>query len=287
LAEVFTMRFPVAFGWLVLGACVPALACGTSNSGGAGGGGGAGGTSGSADSGGGDVSKGVQPGEGGVAAQDLNPYGVAYPKDNIGTSARMGSSAGNQIQNFCFVGYVNAAPGTPTSDTAAPTTICLADYYDPLNKKYKLLHISVAAEWCNPCNEETDSIAGDSDAGPPVAKTLASQGVVLLQALTEGYTVGTAAVLGDLKTWISNKGIDYNIVLDPELANLGVFVTEAAIPWNSDIDVRTMELLDQGVGYDGMIESDIEGQLTWVENNAPSYACPSGEKLSGKSCVAE
>jgi hypothetical protein len=211
---------------------------------------------------------GVMQGDGGGGGGDLNPYGVPYPTNNIGTVARAGSAAGNQIQNFKFLGYANATPGSPTADTGQTVAIALSDFYDPLNKKYRLLHISVAAEWCNPCNEET------SQQLVPGAKKLAGEEVVLVQALTEGYTVGTAAVTNDLKTWIANKGIDYNIVLDPELQNLGVFVTEAAIPWNADIDVRTMELLDQGVGYDGMTETDIEGQLQWVKTHPPSYPLP-------------
>jgi hypothetical protein len=281
------MRIPAAFAFASL--LLSALACsggtvpaGNGGTAGSGSGGAAGsGSGGAAGSGsGGTAGGGIQRGDSGTNSQDLNPYGVAYPTNNQGTKARSVGIAGNQIPNYKFLGYANSKQGMPTSDTGALTSISLADFYDPLNKTYKLLHISVAAEWCTPCNDETDEVTGE-------AAALAADGVVLIQALTEGYTVGTAAVTGDLKTWIANKGIDYNMVLDPEATNLGVFFSEAAIPWNADIDVRTMELLDDGVGYDGDEMGDIQLQLTWVENNPPSYACPTGEKLSGKSCVAE
>ncbi len=285
------MRIPVAFGWLLLVGAIPALACSSSpgGAGGSGGSGGSGGTSGSGGtagsggsggSGGTAGNRGIMGGDGGPVTEDLNPYGVSYPTNNQGTVARKGTIAGNQIGNFSFLGYTNATQGSATVDSTAPVSISLSKFYDPLNKTYKLLHISVAAEWCDPCNEETDEVVKD-------AKTLGGEGVVLVQLLTEGYTMGTGAVTNDLKTWISNKGIDYNMALDPEGLNLGAFFTEAAIPWNADIDVRTMELLDSGVGYDGNEEATINTWVQWVEHNPPSYACPEGEMLQGDSCIAK
>jgi hypothetical protein len=266
---------------LLLAGVVPAIACSGSPGSAGGGASGAGGGGGSGADGGRPKDSGARDVEkDAVANEDANPYGVPYPTDDIGTMAREESIRGQRIQNFKFLGYANPKQGSPTIDTGPLVTIALSDFYDPLNKKYKLLHISGDSMWCNPSNEETDMVV-------PAAAALAEKGIVILQALSEGYTVGTGAVPMDLMSWVQNKGIDYNLVLDPELANLGVFVTEAVIPWNADIDVRTMEILDEGVGYDGMTVMDEEGELAWVESHPPSYACPAGEKLSGNSCVAD
>jgi hypothetical protein len=185
------------------------------------------------------------------------------------------------IPNSTFLGYANATPGAPTVDKGAATEISLADFYDPANKKYKVLHINVAAVWCNPCNEETDALTAKGTAGG-----LAKKGGALLSALSEGSTMGTGATLQDLTAWIKTKDIDYNMVVDPEAMNLGFIFNQGAIPFNADIDVRTMELLDAQTGYDGMIAEDIDAQIAWVESHPPSYGCPSGYALSKNSCVA-
>jgi hypothetical protein len=219
-----------------------------------------------------------------------NPYGVPYPTANLGTQARSGTTPGNVIQNFTFLGYANPTPGTLTDDKGSPTQISLADFYDPANKKYKVLHINASAMWCGPCNQETDAITKLG-----VVAGLAKDGAAILSALTEGNVRGTGSTLADLKTWIGinrtsiqgGPGIDYDMVLDPEAFNLSVFFNADAVPFNLDIDVRTMEILDKGVGYDGMTPTDIENEITWVENNPPSYGCPIGYKLTKLRCVAD
>jgi hypothetical protein len=210
-----------------------------------------------------------------------NPYGVPYPTANLGVTGRNGSSTpGNVIQNFTFLGYANPTPGTPTTDKGTVTQISLADFYDPANKKYKVLHISVAATWCKYCNQEAQAVTASG-----VVAGLAKDDAVILSALTEGETQGTGATLSDLQAWIRTWTVDYDMVLDPEGMNLGIFFPESALPFNADIDVRTMEILDGAVGYDGMTAKDIESQVTWVENNPPSYGCPTGYKLKKYSCV--
>jgi hypothetical protein len=226
-------------------------------------------------------SQGVMAVDSGSSAP-TNPYGVPYPTGNSGVRARVGSTPGEVIGNFTFLGYATATMGTPVTDKGAPTQISLSDFYDPANKKYKVLHIAVAARWCTYCNQEAEALTV-SGALTEVAK----KGGVILSALTEGETTGTGATLSDLKAWIASWNIDYDMVLDKEGMDLGVFFMEAALPFNADIDVRTMEILDKGVGYDGMTVADIETQITWVENNPPSYACPKGYTLKKNSCVVD
>jgi hypothetical protein len=282
------MRIPPTLRCLVL-AVVPVLACSSnSNPGGTGGSAGSGGSGGTAGGGGGGSGGvGVAPPDGGGGI--TNPYGVPYPTENIGIIARSGTSAGstpgNVISNFHFLGYISTDPGTPTSDKGSPTVINLSDFYDPAEKKYKVLHLNVAARWCAPCNDEADELTGSppfGTGGGSVMTGLAQDGVAVFSLLTEGTTMGTPATVSDLQAWVTGKGVDYDMGIDPEQAMLGVFFTGAEIPWNADVDARTMEILEQGEGVSPTFLQDIEGWATWVEQNKPSYGCPTGYTLNSK-----
>jgi hypothetical protein len=152
------------------------------------------------------------------------------------------------------------------------TTISLADYYDPCNKRYKILHLSVAAVWCEPCNEETAAVVTDLASPSSVLK---ADGVVFLQALDDGPTEGVPATVSDLNTWIMNHNSNFTEMLDPGLQNLSGFFVASAIPWNSDIDVRTMEMLDSSEGWDGSVSSEIQPGLAALPA-MPSYPLPAG-----------
>src|SRR5258708_4882429 len=109
-----------------------------------------------------------------TAGHDANPDGVAYPTPagGYGRTPRSGSTAGSILQNFKFRGYLGG------DNTKPLTTISLADYYDPCNKHYKLIHLSVAAVWCVPCQDETDAFVA-------AKASLDSQQVLVLQALDD------------------------------------------------------------------------------------------------------
>ena len=211
-------------------------------------------------------------GGGGIntAAIDKNPDGVPYPvpATGYGYKPRAGNAAGNVIQDFSFLGYPNA--------TVSPnlSTIKLADYYDPCNKRYKLIHITMAAVWCGPCNQETDQIVSQK-------AQLAADKVVVIQALDDGPNFGVAATQKDLNGWISTHMSNFTEMLDPGHQNLGPFFDAAAIPWNANIDPRTMEILDSGEGLPADMGStpgfmtDIQQGLMEVQS-APNYAIPSG-----------
>jgi hypothetical protein len=188
-------------------------------------------------------SSGVGGGSPQMATRDANPDGVMYPQPpgGYGHTVRLGSQAGSVIQNFQFRGYPNGDPSGGLKNVA------LADFFDPCNKRYKVLHISVAAVWCVPCNQETaDMVAGGG--------AFEKQGVVFVQALDEGTSVGTGAAPSNLDYWIARYHPNFTEVLDPEVANFGVFIEAAAVPWNADVDVRTMELLDANVGYSNLTD---------------------------------
>jgi hypothetical protein len=206
-------------------------------------------------------------GGGGITGtpQGSNPNGVPYPSVGIGTGAR-GLDAnnvpnttrhGDVIQNFKFLGY-------PDGDSSKPmTTVALSDYYDPTAAKYKVLHIIAAAEWCGPCNDETSALVS-------ALKVPATTypGVVYLQALVEGFTQNVGATTADLNDWISKYHQGFAEVLDPEANNLGAFFDAAAVPFNADIDARSMEILAAGVGEES--PDAVTVWLDWVNANKPT-----------------
>jgi len=205
----------------------------------------------------------------GVAAPDAgvatNPDGIPYPGPPYGHVARSGLTAGNIIQNYKFLGYPNA------DESQGLQVISLANYYDPCRKRYNLLRISVAGVWCVPCNEETDAIVADK-------ATLAADKVVIIQALGDGPTMGVGATPMDLTAWITKHMSNFTEMLDPGLANLGTFFVASAIPWNGDIDPRSMEILQSATGWSGDLNQDLElplGEATATSPYASTFpSCP-------------
>jgi len=57
--------------------------------------------------------------------------------------------------------------------------------------------------------------------------------------------------------------------------NLGGFFNAASVPWNADIDVRTMEMLTSSEGWSGDVSSEIQPGLAALPAT-PSYPLPSG-----------
>ena len=225
------------------------------------------------------------PGQGGPTVTtlcsdaDKSPGGTCYPVDDIGTGSRSSFSAngtsGQRIANFAFTGY----PTTDTTllTTGTPGTIHLANFYNPDGKAtiggtpIKLIHLTVAAVWCGPCNEETDFISGGNwtganTGGASFAKELAPLGVVFVQALSDGPTFGTGATINDLNSWITHHQNDFTSVVDPGIQNLGVFFDGAAVPFNMNIDARSMEILSTELGFDTNMDNTIKTQvLPWID----------------------
>jgi hypothetical protein len=197
---------------------------------------------------------------GAAAGSARNPDGVPYPSSSGGHTARMGSTPGSVIQNFTFQGYPNA----DMSKGLQP--ISLADYYDPCGKRLKMLHLTVAGAWCVPCAEETDALVA-------AKAQLASERVTVIQALGDGPTEGVPATMTDLDHWIAKHGSNFTEMLDPNLANLGVFFNAGSVPWNADIDPRTMEIIRDGTGWPGDLNSDLQPSLTALPA-VPSYPIP-------------
>jgi hypothetical protein len=206
-----------------------------------------------------------------ASGHDQNPYGIAYPAapaGGYGHTARSGAMAGSVIQNFKFQGFVNGI--VPRG--GQPGVVSLADYYDPCGKAYKVIRLSGAAVWCGPCSQETAAyVAAKAE--------LAAQGVVVLQFLFEGPAMGMPATPSMLSGWIAEHGSNFTEMLDPELTDpdLGGFFQENAIPWNADIDARTMEILTSTEGFGGSVDDELAPALADV-GSPPLYSvnvkCP-------------
>jgi hypothetical protein len=175
-----------------------------------------------------------------LMGHDANPENVPYPSPPGG----YGHGAGSVITNLKFLGYLNADKSNGLQ------TIALADYYDPCGKRYKMIHLTVAGVWCVPCNQETDDIVASKS-------TLDADRIVVVQALADGTMPGVPATLNDLNYWIQKHNVSFTELLDPGLRNLGGYFLASAIPWNADIDPRTMEIVKADTGYKGSVESGL------------------------------
>lgn len=193
-----------------------------------------------------------------AAAPNANPDGVPYPTDNIGTSPRVGERPGNRIANFKFLGY----PGGDKSLGLQP--LSLASFFDPSGKRYKLVHIQAAATWCTVCRAESEAIA-------TMKAKLEERKVGWLIALAEGSAPGTPSTTKDLDQWLLQFRAPYTHVLDPGSENLGAFHGTGSLPWNANVDARTMELLSSGIGAkfsESEILAELDGWLAKVDATA-------------------
>jgi hypothetical protein len=139
--------------------------------------------------------------------------------------------------------------------------VSLADYFDPMGRAFKVIHLVAGSRWCGPCNAEGEALAASQD-------DLRAKGVVVVQVLLDGAAPGTAATQSDLDTWVMGYGIHFAAGLDPGAAKLGVFVDPSAVPWSADIDARSMEILHAGIGFDEAMGS-LTKALAWVASNPP------------------
>lgn len=179
------------------------------------------------------------PGVGGTgpeeSAPDVNAYGVAYPTENYGTKPRSGTTPGNRIANFKFMGYPDANPANGLQPMS------LAQYFDPEARAYKIIHIQASGAWCEFCQKETETLA-------PLAPQLRERKVVWLVSLAEGFTQGNRSTQNDLDRWLVQFKPPFPHVLDPGSKNLGIFYDPASLPWNANINAKTMEILEAGSG---------------------------------------
>lgn len=169
-----------------------------------------------------------------VSGATQSADGVPYPTDNIGTRGRTRSRPGDRIANFAFQGYVDGDP------KGTLKTVSLADYFDPEQKRHKILHIQGVAGWCGIC-------AGEARQTAPVVAQLREEGAIVIQILFQGQTQTNGPALVDLEKWCNTYETQHPVLFDANARRLSVFGIDG-FPWNALVDTRTMEILDQGTG---------------------------------------
>jgi hypothetical protein len=193
-----------------------------------------------------------------VTGRDQNQDGAAYPTENLGGTPRAGRTRGDRIPNFTFQGY-------PDSNIAGGLkTVALADYFDPGQKRAKVLHLMLAAVWCPICDGMTREMIA-SKAG------LDERGVVVVQALMDGRKRGISPSLAEVESWITRFPTPFTVVLDGRARRIGTIATIDAVPWSAFIDLRTMEILAAGVGRPDDYMATAKTMVDWVNTHPPSY----------------
>lgn len=180
---------------------------------------------------------------GGPATQDDPPVppdpvppSDPYPLTGFGTNARSGSRFGDRIANYKFLGY---REGDDIDRGLQP--IALAEYFDPSGSEHRLIHIQAVGVWSTLSKAQTKLVV-------PLKADLEARKVAWLVSLAEGPIPGTPARQRDLDGWVAHFELPYTIWLDPGGGNLGSFYDRAELPWNADIDARTMEILTSTTG---------------------------------------
>jgi hypothetical protein len=200
------------------------------------------------------------PGQGQVAAPRL-----AYPE------GPKGISPGSVIENFKFVGYVNAM----NNPTGQLQIVQLADFYNPTGNevypegsafaagtpKPKALLISVASVWCGPCKFEAAEIL------PGLYAEYKPMGGEFLLQLADSATAGEPATVKNLDNWTNAYDVDYPATIDPSY-KLDALFDQSAFPQNFIIDTRTMRIAkvmagaaEEGSSFWTMYEKVLAG--TW------------------------
>lgn len=193
-----------------------------------------------------------------VAGRETNPDGVPYPTDSLGGSERAATHPGQRIPNFTFQAYVDG------DRSKGLQTISLADFFDPEQKRHKVLDIQISQVWCTICSVETESTS-------QVIAELKADGAVFLQVMTSGADASRGPSLGEFDQWIERHSMTYTLALDVRgrrMSGLGV----NTVPWDILIDTRTMEILDSSAGAPADVEKYVRDGLQWVATHPPSYA---------------
>ncbi len=192
-----------------------------------------------------------------LAMVETNPDGLPYPADHIGGRKRSGTRPGDRMPNLTLRSYRNGrADGLET--------ISLAEYFDPDQKRNKVLHIQVAATWCAICSAELEATV-------TVTEPLKERGVVFLEILVSGATAGEGPSLEEVDRWIDRHKTNFPTAIDVRarrLAPLGV--SGSAMPHDILIDTRTMEILDSSIGAPLDVGVYVLDGLEFVTKHPPS-----------------
>jgi len=192
-----------------------------------------------------------------VPGRAANPDGVAYPTDNLGGSERASTHPGQRIPNFTFQAYVDG------DRSRGLQTVSLADFFDPEQKRHKVLDIQISQVWCSICSAETQSTS-------QVITELKADGAVFLQVMTSGSDASRGPSMGEFDSWVDRHAMTYTLALDVRGRRMGTLGV-STVPWDILVDTRTMEILDSSAGAPTDVERYVRDGISWVNSHPPSY----------------
>jgi hypothetical protein len=194
-----------------------------------------------------------------VAGRAANPDGVAYPTDHLGGVEHAGRRPGDRIPNFTFQGYVDG------NREGGLRTISLADYFDPEQKRHKVLHLKVAATWCAYCSAELAETV-------KVKEELAAEGAAFLEVVVSGNALQAGPSLGEFDGWLTRHSTTLTTAIDVRARRMAsVGIDGSVMPWDLLIDTRTMEILDSSGGAPADVKRYVRDGLAFVSKNPPGY----------------
>ena len=194
-----------------------------------------------------------------VAGRDANPDGLAYPTDHIGGTPHRSKIAGDRIPNFTFAAYVDG------NRAAGLKMVSLADYFDPQQKRNKVLHIEVSAVWCTICSSVTAQTV-------KIKEDLAKEGVVYLEVMTAGNRAGAGPSLEEVDDWMTRHTSNITTAIDVSSRRLGSIGVDPGVrPWDIIVDTRTMEILESSGGSPIDVADYGRSYLKAVASYPPAY----------------
>jgi len=194
-----------------------------------------------------------------LPGRTANPDGVPYPTDHLGGAEHSRSRPGDRIPNLTFQAYLRG------DRAGGLKVVSLADYYDPEQKRHKLLHIKVAATWCGYCSAALDDLVASRDA-------LEGEGAVSLEIVVSGNALQVGPSLGELDGWLERHASNVTTAVDVRARRMGALGVDGSVmPWDLLIDTRTMEILDSAGGAPADVKRYVRDGLAFVAKNPPGY----------------
>ncbi|MCS6914469.1 MAG: hypothetical protein RMK29_07050 [Myxococcales bacterium] len=183
---------------------------------------------------------------------------VDYPKGNIGFSV------GQQIANLSFLWYRNGLADIGQE----PQKVRLSDIYAMRTQGARLLMLSGAAEWCEPCKAEADALVRVLK-NPDFLSYLAGKGnpLVVVQVLLQQQD-GSPSDRDALVRWVRSHKIDnFSVGIDP-LDQVGQYTPANFLPRNLYIRISDMTLMAQEPGAPSMDDALIAKLKGFIERVA-------------------
>jgi hypothetical protein len=194
-----------------------------------------------------------------VPPVETNADGDPYPTDHLGGNPRRGGTRGDRIPNFAFQAYRDG------NRAAGLSPISLSEFFDPKQKKHKILHLQVAATWCTICSSELEATVSVKD-------PLLERGVVFFEVVVAGASFARGPALSEVDEWIDRHKTNFSTGIDVQARRLGgIGVSTTAMPHDIMIDTRTMEILDSSIGAPLDVAKYVGDGLRWVNEHPPSY----------------